>query len=261
MYHGKSLRVLRLADGIVELCFDREGEAVNKFDCRTVDELAAAVAAIRGAADVRGVLVTSAKGVFIAGADIFEFAGIFARSEAEVLAHITGQNAAFTAVDDLPVPSVAAINGFALGGGLELALACDLRVCSDTAKLGQPEVSLGIIPGAGATYRLPRLIGVGRAKDMILTARIVEATEALQMGLVNRVVPAAKVLAAAVELVEQCAVHSAPALRLAKEAIDTHGFGSFDAAMAFESTAQAVLFDDPEKHARMQAFLDRKAAK
>ncbi|MCC6812000.1 MAG: enoyl-CoA hydratase/isomerase family protein [Deltaproteobacteria bacterium] len=207
--------------------------------------------------NARGLVITGAGDkAFASGADIAE---LKSRSRRDAWRRIN--STLFAKLERFPAPTVAAINGFALGGGLELALACDLRVCSDTAKLGQPEVSLGIIPGAGATYRLPRLIGVGRAKDMILTARIVEATEALQMGLVNRVVPAAKVLAAAVELVEQCAVHSAPALRLAKEAIDTHGFGSFDAAMAFESTAQAVLFDDPEKHARMQAFLDRKAAK
>jgi 3-hydroxyacyl-CoA dehydrogenase/enoyl-CoA hydratase/3-hydroxybutyryl-CoA epimerase/enoyl-CoA isomerase len=200
MYHGKSLRVLRLADGIVELCFDREGEAVNKFDCRTVDELAAAVAAIRGTADVRGVLVTSAKGVFIAGADIFEFAGIFARSEAEVLAHITGQNAAFTAVDDLPVPSVAAINGFALGGGLEMALACDYRVAAVTAQVGLPEVTLGLFPGYGGTVRLARLAGTATAVEWIVDGKPRTAEAARAAGVIDALAAPEVLRTAALEL-------------------------------------------------------------
>ncbi|MCC7462427.1 MAG: enoyl-CoA hydratase/isomerase family protein, partial [Gammaproteobacteria bacterium] len=203
MYHGQSIRVRMLDHGIAELCFDRTGEVVNKFDCRTVDELAAATAVIRAAADVRGVLVSSAKGVFIAGADIFEFAAIFTRPEDEVLAHITGQNAAFTAFDDLPVPSVAAINGFALGGGLEMALACDYRVLAATAQVGLPEVTLGLFPGYGGTVRMARLAGTATAIEWIIDGKPRRAEAARAAGVVDAVAEPAALRTAALELLGQ----------------------------------------------------------
>lgn len=249
------IRVEKREGGIAVVTLDREASK-NALTEAMIDALHDALGALVKE-NTRALVITGAgQKAFASGADIAE---LKSRSRRDAWRRIN--STLFAKLERFPAPTVAAINGFALGGGLELALACDLRVASETAKLGQPEVSLGIIPGAGATYRLPRIIGVGRAKDMILTARLVDAQEALQIGLVNRVVSQANVLAAATDLAEQCAIHSAPALRLAKEAIDTHGFGSFDAAMAFESTAQAVLFDDPEKHARMHAFLDRKAKK
>jgi 3-hydroxyacyl-CoA dehydrogenase/enoyl-CoA hydratase/3-hydroxybutyryl-CoA epimerase/enoyl-CoA isomerase len=199
MYRGKSIRVELLADGIAELCFDREGDAINKFDRRTVQELVAATAVIRGAADLRGVLVTSSKGVFIAGADIFEFAGLFVRSETEVAAFIGEQNRAFSGFEDLPVPIVTAVNGYALGGGLEQALASDYRVMASTAQIGLPEVTLGIFPGYGGTVRLPRLAGAAVAIEWITSGKPRGADAALAAGVVDALAPPEQLRALALE--------------------------------------------------------------
>jgi enoyl-CoA hydratase len=160
-------------------------------------------------------------------------------------------------VEELPVPVIAAIRGFALGGGCELAIACDLRVAGKSARLGQPEVGLGIIPGAGATHRLPRLVGLGRAKDLIFTGRILEAEEALGMGLVTRVVEDEKVMETARGLAETIEKQGATAIRIAKLALNAQRH-EVDAAQTFESVAQAVLFDSEEKERRMTAFLERR---
>jgi 3-hydroxyacyl-CoA dehydrogenase/enoyl-CoA hydratase/3-hydroxybutyryl-CoA epimerase/enoyl-CoA isomerase len=200
MYRGKSIRVELLADGIAELCFDRDGEAINKFDRRTVEELAAATAALRGVSGLRGMLVTSAKGVFIVGADIFEFAELFGRPEAEVGTFIAGQSRVFRDFEDLPVPIVTAINGYALGGGLEQALASDYRVMATTAQIGLPEVTLGIFPGYGGTVRLPRLAGLAVAIDWIASGKPRGADAALAAGVVDAVAPPEQLRAAALEL-------------------------------------------------------------
>jgi 3-hydroxyacyl-CoA dehydrogenase / enoyl-CoA hydratase / 3-hydroxybutyryl-CoA epimerase / enoyl-CoA isomerase len=156
MFHGQSVRVELEGEGIARLCFDRQNASINKFDVRTVDELKSATEVIRAASSVRGVLVTSAKDVFIVGGDIFEFTSLFA-PRAQIEAYMARQNAVFSAFEDLNVPSVTAINGLALGSGLEMALACDARVKAETTRIGVPEVSLGLIPGFGGTVRLPRV--------------------------------------------------------------------------------------------------------
>ncbi len=200
MYRGKSIRVDLLADGIAELCFDREGDAINKFDRRTIEELQAATAALRGAANLRGVLVSSSKNVFIVGADIFEFAGLFSLPEADIVRFIAGQSAVFSNFEDLPVPIVTAINGFALGGGMEQALASDYRVMAATAQIGLPEVTLGIFPGYGGTVRLPRLAGLAAAIDWITGGKPRAADAALAAGVVDAVAAPAQLRAAAMEL-------------------------------------------------------------
>ena len=200
IFQGKSIWV-DLRDGdIVELCFDAQGESINKFDVRTVEELGAATKAIREMSAVRGVLVTSAKDAFIVGADIFEFTALFARPPAEIEAHIAGQNAAFSAFEDLPIPTVAALNGLALGGGLEMTLSCDGRVMSEATQVGLPEVGLGLFPGFGGTVRLPRLAGARVAIDWISTGKPQSAQAALAAGLVEKVTPPDAVRTAALEL-------------------------------------------------------------
>jgi 3-hydroxyacyl-CoA dehydrogenase/enoyl-CoA hydratase/3-hydroxybutyryl-CoA epimerase/enoyl-CoA isomerase len=189
MFRGQSIRVDLDAEGIAELCFDRRNESINKFDNQTIDELRSAVKGLRAAAGLRGVLVTSAKEAFIVGADIFEFTALFAQEEARIEAQITRQNAVFNAFEDLPVPSVAAINGLALGGGLEIALASDARVMAQTAQIGVPEVSLGIFPGLGGTVRLPRLTSAETAIEWISTGKIQSAVNALAANVVDAVVP------------------------------------------------------------------------
>lgn len=185
LFQGDALRVERLPGDLAELCFDRRGESVNKFDARTLQELQDATAAIAADATLRGLLVTSAKDSFIVGADIFEFTTLFARTADEIAA-VTRRNAAlFTAFEDLPLPIVTAINGLALGGGLEMALAADYRVMSSAAQIGLPEVTLGIFPGYGGTVRLPRLVGVATALEWIGSGKPQQADTALAAGSVD----------------------------------------------------------------------------
>ena len=202
MFQGKSIRVALREDGIVELCFDAQGESINKFDVRTVEELAAAARAIRGASGARGVLVTSAKDVFIVGADIFEFTALFAQPAAKIEAHIAHQNSAFRAFEDLDIPSVAALNGLAFGGGLEMALACDARVMSEATQIGLPEVSLGLFPGYGGTVRLPRVAGAAVAIEWISSGKPQSSQSALAAAAVGKVVAPDAVRAAAIDMLE-----------------------------------------------------------
>lgn len=221
-------------------------ERRNAIDAETIEALHAVCASLE--ATPRLLLLTGgAGGVFAAGADI---AQLRERGRTEALAAIN--QGLFARIRALPLPSLAAVDGPALGGGAELAYACDLRICSDRAFFGQPEVRLGIIAGAGATYRLPALIGETRAKEMLFTGRRVPAEEALRIGLVNRVVPAGDLLDAADRLLDEVALASTLALRLTKLAVDAPG-----PHPGVELLAQAVLFEDDEKRARMTAFLER----
>ena len=188
------------------------------------------------------------QGIFAAGADI---AQLKERDRMDALAAINAS--IFNRIAALPMPTVAAVDGPALGGGAELAYACDLRVCSERSFFGQPEVRLGIIAGAGATHRLPALVGPARAKELLFTGRRVPAAEALAMGLVNRVVPADQLLSTAHEMLDEIGKGSALALRLTKWAVDSPAA----AHPQVDLVMQAVLFEDEEKHRRMQAFLDR----
>src|SRR5690606_24674668 len=200
MFTGQSLKLIRLDDDIVELSFDRAGETINKFDVRTIDELKAVTALLRDAADVRGVLVTSAKDTFIVGADIFEFVPLFRRSAEELEAYIADQASAFTGFSDLPFPTVAAINGLALGGGFEMALASDYRVMSSAAQVGLPEVGLGIFPAYGGTVRLPRLIGLAATIDWISSGKPQAASTALAADAVDRIADPAQLRGAALDV-------------------------------------------------------------
>ncbi len=192
IYEGKAITVNMIEGGIAELKFDLQGESVNKFDRVTLEDLKAAVAAIQGNTDVKGVLVTSGKDVFIVGADITEFGEAFQRSEEEIAEWVGEANNIFNAFEDLPVPSLVAINGIALGGGFEMCLAADIRVMSEKAKVGLPEVKLGLMPGFGGTVRLPRLIGADNAIEWICMGAENRADKALKFGAVDAVVPADK---------------------------------------------------------------------
>jgi methylglutaconyl-CoA hydratase len=214
------LRVDRLLggdEGIVLLGLERP-EAKNALGRNLLAELESALAALREEPSARVVVLHSlVPGVFCAGADLKERA---AMTPDQVEAFVKRLRAAFTAVEELPMPVLAAVEGAALGGGLELALACDLRVAGGAAKLGLPETSLAIIPGAGGTQRLPRLIGRARAKELIFTARRFGAEEGLVLGVVDRAVEAGQALAAALDLARRILPNGPVALRAAKEAID-----------------------------------------
>ncbi len=207
--------------------------------------------------DISVVIFTGAGGKsFISGADIAE---LRERNRAHAMQRIN--NSLFREIEQFPAPTIAAIRGWALGGGCELAMACDLRVAGVGARFGQPEVGLGIIPGAGGTYRLPRLVGLGCARELIFTGRIIDASEALSIGLVNRVVPDEEVVQAAKGLAGEIARNSNTAVRFAKIALNASDELSTDVGLALEATMQAVLFEDDEKNRRMTAFLEKKKAK
>lgn len=197
MFQGQSIRVTELAGGIAELCFDRKEDAINKFDRTTVEELAAAAAALKQASSIKGLLVTSAKSVFIVGADITEFGDNFKLSEADLAAWALNANQAFNAIEDLPFPSVTAINGIALGGGFEMCLCSDYRVIAADAQIGFPEVKLGLIPGFGGTVRMARLTGADNAIEWIASGKQQKADAGLKVGAVDGVTPGDKLRDAA----------------------------------------------------------------
>lgn len=188
IYEGQSLRCELLDNGIAELIFDNKNESINKFDKATLAELNDATSAVASTAGVRGLVVTSSKNVFIVGADITEFLAMFNNTREQMIGWCEEANAIFSGFEDLPFPTAAAINGFALGGGMEMALVCDFRIASPAARVGLPETQLGIIPGFGGTTRLPRLIGADNAIEWIATAKPQRPEAALKVGAVDAVV-------------------------------------------------------------------------
>ncbi|HLK78025.1 MAG TPA: enoyl-CoA hydratase-related protein [Streptosporangiaceae bacterium] len=241
---------LELADGIGTIRLDRP--KVNALNDQVTAELADAARA-SAADEVRAVIIYGGERVFAGGADI----GVMAEAGyAEMAARSGRLQETMDLIAALGKPVVAAITGYALGGGLELALAADFRVAGESARLGQPEILLGIIPGAGGTQRLPRLIGPARAKDLVFTGRMVKAAEALQIGLVDRVVPDESVYQTAVDLVQQYAAGPALALRAAKQAID-YGLGvDLATGLEIERVQFAALFGTADQRAGMRSFLE-----
>ncbi|MCH8497207.1 MAG: fatty acid oxidation complex subunit alpha FadB [Marinobacter sp.] len=204
IYEGKAITVKEIEGGIAQLNFDLQGESVNKFNRLTIEELGAAAEKLKGQKGLKGLVVTSSKDSFIVGADITEFTDLFAGSEEDLVANNLKANAVFNAIEDLPFPTVTAINGIALGGGFEMCLATDYRVMDAKAKVGLPEVKLGIFPGFGGTVRLSRLVGVDYAVEWICGGAENRAADALKVGAVDAVVAADQLLAAAVDLIKQC---------------------------------------------------------
>ena len=202
MYQGQSIQVTKLDGGIAELCFDNKTDSVNKFDLRTVTELSEVAKALAADSSLTGLLITSGKDVFIVGADITEFGKTFQKSEEEIAAWAFEANHIFNAIEDLPFPSITAINGIALGGGLEMALATDYRVMSTKAQIGLPETKLGIIPGFGGTVRLPRLIGADNAIEWIAGGEQQKPDAALKVHAVDGVVAPEKLKEAALKMLK-----------------------------------------------------------
>ncbi|MEU4687729.1 enoyl-CoA hydratase-related protein [Actinoplanes sp. NPDC023714] len=247
---------LEVADGIGTIRLERP--PMNALNTRVQEELREAAQAATADEQVRAVIVFGGEKVFAAGADITEFTTV---TYQDMVARAAALSGAFDAVARIPKPVVAAITGWALGGGCELALACDWRVVADDAKLGQPEIRLGIIPGAGGTQRLARLIGPARAKDLIFSGRMVDAEEALRIGLADRVVPAAEVYSAATELVRSYTTGPALALRAAKQAIDGGLSVDLAAGLALESHLFAGLFATDDRVEGTTAFVEKRKPK
>ncbi|HEX9049772.1 MAG TPA: enoyl-CoA hydratase-related protein [Anaeromyxobacter sp.] len=251
---GREIRVDRR--GPVEV-WTIEGEARrNSITTALLSALDAQLARAAGDRALRCVVVTGAGDkAFCAGADLKERARM---SAGEVHAFHAGLRGALRAVEAAPQPVIAALNGAALGGGLEVALACDLRVAADHAVVGLPEVSLGIIPGAGGTQRLARLVGVARAKDLVLTARRVGAAEALAMGIVSRVAPAARLLDEAIALAGEIARNAPVSLRQAKRAIDGGFHLPLEEALDLENRLYQDCLGTKDRVEALRAFAEKR---
>ncbi len=247
IYSGKAITVRALDNGIAELNFDLQGESINKFNALTTDELRQAGEALSAAAAIKGLLVTSGKDVFIVGADITEFGNNFGAAEEDIAAAVYQTNQYFNAIEDLPIPSVTAINGFALGGGLEMALSTDYRVMSTVAKIGLPETKLGIIPGFGGTVRLPRLIGVDNAVEWIAAGKEYKADAALAFGAVDAVVAPEQLREAALHLLQQCIDGQLDYRSRREEKKAPLQLNDIEAMMSFE-TCKAVVAAQAGRH-------------
>ena len=244
---------LEVGDGIGTIRLDRP--PMNALNTEVQEGLRAAAAQATGSPEVAAVVVYGGEKVFAAGADIKEMVGM---SYPEMAARAGALSSAFDAVARIPKPVVAAVAGYALGGGCELALACDWRVLAEDAKLGQPEIKLGVIPGAGGTQRLARLLGPARAKDLVFSGRMVAADEALRIGLADQVAPAAEVYERAVALVRPYVGGPAQALRAAKLAIDGGLSVDLASGLALESQLFASLFATDDKREGMAAFVEKR---
>ena len=248
--NGEFVRV-EVADAVATIRLDRP--KMNALNAAVQEELRAAAVECTDRGDVRAVVLYGGEKVFAAGADIKEMADM---SYADMVARSAGLQSAFTAIAQIPQPVVAAVTGYALGGGCELALCADVRFAADDAVLGQPEILLGIIPGAGGTQRLTRLIGPSKAKDLIFTGRFVPAAEALALGLVDKVVPADRVYAEALAWAARFANSPALALRAAKECIDRGATVDLATGLEIERQQFAALFATEDRTIGMASFMD-----
>ncbi|MEO5710060.1 MAG: enoyl-CoA hydratase-related protein [Nocardioidaceae bacterium] len=242
---------LEVEDGVGTIRIDRP--KMNALNVQVQEEIRACATEAATRDDVRAVIVYGGERVFAAGADVKEMADM---SYAHMVARSGGLQSAFTAVAKIPKPVVAAVTGYALGGGCELALCADVRIAGEGATLGQPEILLGIIPGAGGTQRLTRLVGPSRAKDIIFTGRFVKADEALSIGLVDRVVPDEEVYSAAQTWARQFSRAAAFALRAAKESVDRGIEVDLETGLEIERVQFAALFATEDRTTGMRSFVD-----
>ncbi len=249
---------LETRDGVAVLTVNRP-DKLNALNVQTLGELEQAFAHLAGAADVRGVIVTgSGEKAFVAGADIAELA-----TQTPVQGKLIARRgqAIFDSIEKLGKPVVAAVNGFALGGGCELAMACHVRIASENARLGTPEVKLGLMCGYAGTQRLARLVGKGRALEILLTGEMVDAQEAFRIGLVNRVVPNDKLMAEAEGLLRKMLVNAPLALRHTLEAVNSGLQLPFDQAEELEASLFGLLCSTEDMREGTQAFLEKRPAR
>jgi enoyl-CoA hydratase len=242
-----------LSESIATLTIDRPA-VKNALNLETVQECQAALDALAADEDAGVLIVTGAgESSFVSGADIND---IRARDGRDGLAAIN--SSLFARLERFPRPTIAAVNGYALGGGCELALACDIRVAADSARFGQPELGLGIIPGAGATQRLPRIVGLGWAKHLVLTGEIIDARQALEIGLVTAIMPASQLQMRARELAKRILRQGPLAARLAKLALNASARVDLDSGLLIETLAQALCYSSEDKKEGTAAFLEKR---
>jgi enoyl-CoA hydratase len=247
-----SIRV-DLSESIATLTIDRPA-VKNALNRETVNEIRSTLQELASTPEA-GVLILTGAGEssFVSGADIND---IKARTRDDGLAAIN--SSLFAEVERFPRPTIAAIGGYALGGGCELALACDIRVAADSAKFGQPELGLGIIPGAGATQRLPRIVGMGWAKYLVLSGEIIDARQALEIGLVTAVMPASQLQVRARELAKKILRQGPLAARLAKLALNASARVDLDSGLLIETLAQSICYASEDKLEGATAFLEKR---
>ena len=247
--------VVSVQDRIATLTVNRP-EKLNALNAALIGELGDAIDEMQSRDDVAGVILTGAGRAFVAGADISELAHVSAL-EGKRLAR-RGQEI-FRRFETSSKPTVAAVNGFALGGGCELAMACQIRVAGEAAKFGQPEVKLGLIPGYGGTQRLPRLVGRGRALQLLLTGEMIDAQEAFRIGLVNRVVAADQLLPTATTLIQQMLTNAPLGLAACIDIVDRGLELPLDDALMLEATTFGVLITTSDTAEGTRAFLEKRA--
>lgn len=246
--------ILDRTDRIARITINRP-DKLNALNIRTRQEMAEALDELRGDDAVRVVVITGAgEKAFVAGADINEFAGRTAVQQRAVMK----AKSIFTAAEEFPKPLIAMINGFCLGGGCELALACDIRLAGEKARFGQPEINLGIIPGGGGTQRLTRLIGEGRAMQMILSGEMIDAQTALRFGLVNEVHPVDQLEARTMELAARIAEKSPVALAMAKTAVKNAARMTLREGLDSEIDLFALCFSTEDKEEGVRAFIEKR---
>ena len=247
--------ILKKIDGHVATLTINRPDKLNALNIATRSRMVEELADLAANDDVRVVIVTGAgEKSFVAGADIAEFEG---RSPVDQFRVMT-DSSVFLAVDEFPKPIIAAINGFCLGGGCELALACDIRIASEKAKLGQPEINLGLLPGGGGTQRLPRLVGMGAALKMLYTGDFIRADEAYRIGLVDEVVAPDQLQTRTKELADTIASKSPVALRMIKQAVRTSARTSLDEGLKQEVTLFSLAFASEDKKEGVEAFLNKR---
>ena len=245
---------LEVADRVATLSINRP-DKLNALNDSTIAELGHAIDQIRVDDAIGGVIVTGAGRAFVAGADISELSGqtpVLGKARARA-----GQDV-FRRFETCPKPVIAAVNGFALGGGCELAMACHIRIASDAAKFGQPESKLGILPGYGGSQRLPRLVGKGRAMQLLMTGEMIDAAEAYRIGLVNRVVPAAQLMSEAREMMKTILANGPLAVALCIEAVDRGLEMSLDEGLILEANHFGLLAATEDMREGMRAFLEKR---
>jgi enoyl-CoA hydratase len=230
----------------------------NALDAATRSALVATFAKLRADDSVRVVVLTGSGKAFVSGADVSEFVD---KTPVTILHDLIHEPAIIDLVDQFPKPVIAMINGYCLGSGNELAMACDIRIASEDAKFGQPEVNLGMIPGGGATQRLPRIVGMGRALMMMYTGNILDSTEALRIGLVDFVVPATQLRARTMVLAEVIATKSPVALAMIKEATRASVRAPLDDGIRHEQSLASVIFASKDMQEGLKAFLEKRQPK
>jgi enoyl-CoA hydratase len=248
--------ILLEKEGAVAVVTINRPKALNALNAAVLNELDQVFSGLAADSEVSVVILTGAgEKAFVAGADIAFMQSLTALEAREFA--LLGQ-AVFNKIENLPQPVIAAVNGFALGGGCELAMACDIRYCADTARFGQPEVGLGVPPGFAGTQRLPRLVGKGRAKELLYSAEMIDAQEAYRIGLVNRVYPAAELLEAAKNMARKIASKGQVAVRLTKSAVNQGLELDAARAMAYEAEVFALAFASVDQREGMSAFLEKR---